>query len=170
MNEPSPLTCQKCNHQWNRRTIQPKRCPACNTRNWQSTQHKMQQLMLQSPKASETPKAPSIINPITGKQEKPFKEPLTLYYSQDEAILQNIKAIWSDENPSWTPGNRIKTTQKIHLSNLLEDIKKGFLSPEEFCYIECFPISQLVYTYDIEGKITTILEIMQGKYRRIYKK
>ncbi len=168
----SVLTCQKCNHKWKSRTKHgnPKQCPLCNTRNWQSTPHKMQQLMLQSPQSTQASETPSIINPTTGKQENQFKEPLTVYYSQEEAILQNIKAIWSDETTSWMPGNQIKTTQKTHLTDLLGAIKKGFLSPEDFCYIECFPTNQLVYTYDMEGKIKAILEIMQGKYRRIYKK
>jgi len=116
-----------------------------------------------NPTKEETPR---LIDNLTGKQTKDmftykYGKQLTLYFAEREEWLQDIDATPSEDATNWLPGQSIKTTTKKDRNLILEVIKMGYLSPEQFIYIEYYPIIpvQHIYSYKADGTLEKFTQV-----------
>lgn len=126
-----------------------------------------------NPPKEETP---PLIDNLTGKQTKDmfthkYGKQLTLYFAEREEWLTSIEATTSEDATNWIPGATIKTTNRSDRDFILRIIKTGYLSPEQFIYIEYYPIIpvQHIYSYKADGSLNKFTQINERINSKITK-
>ena len=100
-------------------------------------------------------------NPLKTPYQEKYGKQLTLYFVEREEWLQDIDATPSEDATNWLPGVSIKTTTKKDRNKVLEVIKMGYIQPEQFIYIEYYPIIpvQHIYSYKADGSLEKFTQV-----------